>query len=104
MAQHFQALTAQSADMSTVASADGVYRYVSPASRQLFGWDPMELEGHRQEELSILMTSGRIAPRRSRPRRLTGPSWPHFGSAGPTARIAGPRPRPAGSRPTDRNS
>jgi len=50
MAQDFQALTAQSADMSTVASADGVYRYVSSASRQLFGWDPMELEGHRQEE------------------------------------------------------
>ena len=32
MAEDFQALTAESADMSTVATADGVYRYVSLAS------------------------------------------------------------------------
>ncbi len=50
MPEDFQALAAQSADMSTVATADGVYRYVSPASRRLFGWDPDELEGHREEE------------------------------------------------------
>src|SRR5438552_16571748 len=50
MPQDFEALTAESADMSTVATAGGVYRYVSPASRRLFGWDPDELEGRREEE------------------------------------------------------
>ena len=50
MPKDFQALTAQSADMSTVATADGVYRYVSPASRRLFGWAPHELEGRHEEE------------------------------------------------------
>ncbi len=50
MPQDFQALAAQSADMSTVATADGVYRYVSSASRRLFGWDPYELQGRREEE------------------------------------------------------
>lgn len=36
-------LTAASADMDTIATADGVYRYASPASRRLFGWDPTGL-------------------------------------------------------------
>jgi diguanylate cyclase (GGDEF)-like protein/PAS domain S-box-containing protein len=38
--------------MITVASADGVYRYVSPASRRLFLWDPAELGGHHQEQFA----------------------------------------------------
>jgi diguanylate cyclase (GGDEF)-like protein/PAS domain S-box-containing protein len=50
MRRDFQELTAESADMSTVASADGVYRYVSLASRRLLGWDPSELEGNSAEE------------------------------------------------------
>ncbi|MEO8424387.1 MAG: EAL domain-containing protein [Actinomycetota bacterium] len=44
-----EALAAASADMITVATADGVYRYVSPASRRLFLWDPAELGGRQQE-------------------------------------------------------
>jgi diguanylate cyclase (GGDEF)-like protein/PAS domain S-box-containing protein len=50
MRRDFQELAAESADMSTVASADGVYLYVSPASRRLLGWDPSELEGNSAEE------------------------------------------------------
>ena len=46
----FQALTSASGDMSTVATATGMYLYVSPASRWLFGWDPEELRGHAWEE------------------------------------------------------
>ncbi len=34
-----------SADMTFVRTLDGVFRYVSPASRTLFGWTPAELEG-----------------------------------------------------------
>jgi PAS domain S-box-containing protein len=50
MAEDLRALTAGSADMSSVATPEGVYRYVSPASRRLFGWDPDQLEGHREDE------------------------------------------------------
>jgi diguanylate cyclase (GGDEF)-like protein/PAS domain S-box-containing protein len=50
MAEDLQALTADSADMSTVGTPEGLYRYVSPASLRLFGWDPAELEGHHQDE------------------------------------------------------
>jgi diguanylate cyclase (GGDEF)-like protein/PAS domain S-box-containing protein len=39
-----------SADVSTVATTDGLYRYVSPACLRLFGWDPSELEGRHQED------------------------------------------------------
>src|SRR5437870_1783368 len=46
----FAVLTAASADLGTVASVEGVYRYVSPASQRLFGWNPEELQGHRLEE------------------------------------------------------
>ena len=47
-----EALTAASADMITVTSAEGVYRYVSPAARRLFRWDPDELRGRNQEEFA----------------------------------------------------
>ena len=47
---HVEALTAASADMITVTTAGGVYRYVSPACRRLFHWEPAELNGHNQEE------------------------------------------------------
>src|SRR5436305_534953 len=50
MAEDLQALTAGSADMSTVGTLDGVYRYVSAASTELFGWDPAQIEGHHQDE------------------------------------------------------
>jgi diguanylate cyclase (GGDEF)-like protein/PAS domain S-box-containing protein len=47
-----KALTAASADMITVATAEGVYRYVSPASRRLFLWDPAEFGGRHQEQFA----------------------------------------------------
>ena len=47
-----EVLTSASADMITVASDDGVYRYVSPAARRLFLWDPGELVGHHQERFA----------------------------------------------------
>jgi PAS domain S-box-containing protein len=50
MDRDFQELTAESADMSTVADSDGVYRYVSPAARRLIGLDPSELECRPEEE------------------------------------------------------
>ena len=43
-------LMADSADMITVATSEGKYRYVSPASRTLFLWDPVDLKGRHQEE------------------------------------------------------
>lgn len=46
------ALTAASADMITVATDEGIYRYISPASRRLFMWDPGELIGRDQEEFA----------------------------------------------------
>ena len=47
-----EALAAASADMITVATAEGVYRYVSPAARRLFRWDPDELRGRHQEQFA----------------------------------------------------
>src|SRR4029453_6001655 len=49
-ARDWLVFTAASADMDTVATADGLYRYVSPASRRLFGWDPIEVQGHHRDE------------------------------------------------------
>ena len=49
-ARDWLVLTAASADMDTVATADGLYRYVSPASQRLFGWDPFEVQGHHRDE------------------------------------------------------
>jgi diguanylate cyclase (GGDEF)-like protein/PAS domain S-box-containing protein len=46
----YQSFTAGSADVNTVATPDGIYRYVSTASLRLFGWDPTALEGRRQED------------------------------------------------------
>jgi diguanylate cyclase (GGDEF)-like protein/PAS domain S-box-containing protein len=46
----FQALTAASGDMSTVTTAEGIYLYVSPASKRLFGWEPEMLLGRRRNE------------------------------------------------------
>ena len=46
----YRSLVVDSPDVTTVASLDGVYRYVSPACRHLFGWDPAELEGHHQDD------------------------------------------------------
>jgi diguanylate cyclase (GGDEF)-like protein/PAS domain S-box-containing protein len=48
--EDFQALTSVSGDMSTVSSAEGLYVYVSWASKRLFGWDPEELVGHSRDE------------------------------------------------------
>jgi diguanylate cyclase (GGDEF)-like protein/PAS domain S-box-containing protein len=46
----FQDLAAAAADMSTVATDEGLYVYVSWASKRLFGWDPEQLQGHHQDE------------------------------------------------------
>jgi len=46
----FAALVAESADLTTVASLDGVLCYVSAACRRLFGWDPGDLIGHNEDE------------------------------------------------------
>ena len=46
----YQSFTAGSADVNTVATSDGIYRYVSAACLRLFGWDPAEIEGRRQED------------------------------------------------------
>jgi diguanylate cyclase (GGDEF)-like protein/PAS domain S-box-containing protein len=50
MRRDYQVLTGESADMSTVATSDGLLLYVSSASRRLLGWDPPELEGRREDE------------------------------------------------------
>jgi len=46
----YQSFIGSSADVSTVTTTDGIYRYVSPACLRLFGWDAAELEGHHQED------------------------------------------------------
>ena len=46
----YQSFTAGSADVNTVATADGIFRYVSSASLRLFGWIPAALEGRHLEE------------------------------------------------------
>ncbi|MGH2597375.1 MAG: putative bifunctional diguanylate cyclase/phosphodiesterase [Actinomycetota bacterium] len=46
----YQSFTAGSADVNTVATLDGIYRYVSAACLRLFGWDPAEIEGRREED------------------------------------------------------
>ena len=46
----YQSFIGGSADVSAVTTPDGIYRYVSPACLRLFGWDPPELEGRRQED------------------------------------------------------
>jgi diguanylate cyclase (GGDEF)-like protein/PAS domain S-box-containing protein len=62
-----EALTTASADMVTVATAEGIYRYVSPASLRLFLWDPVELVGRQQEQFAHPddVQSMRIAARSS---------------------------------------
>ena len=47
----YQAFVAASADVNVVATVDGVYRYVSPGCRHLFGWDQSELEGRMKDDL-----------------------------------------------------
>ena len=46
----YQSLIAVSADVNTVATPDGIYRYVSAGCLRLFGYDPADLEGHDQED------------------------------------------------------
>jgi diguanylate cyclase (GGDEF)-like protein/PAS domain S-box-containing protein len=54
------------ADLQTVVSASGEYRFVSPAGAALFGWTPSELLGRPQDSFahpddSALMTDARRA-------------------------------------------
>jgi diguanylate cyclase (GGDEF)-like protein/PAS domain S-box-containing protein len=46
----WQALVEGSPDLNTVIGADGVFRYVSSACGRLFGWDPADLVGRREED------------------------------------------------------
>jgi diguanylate cyclase (GGDEF)-like protein/PAS domain S-box-containing protein len=46
----YQSIVAASADLTTVTGLDGRYRYVSSASRRLFGWYPSELEGRSEDD------------------------------------------------------
>jgi diguanylate cyclase (GGDEF)-like protein/PAS domain S-box-containing protein len=46
----YQSFVAGWGDLNTVATLDGVYRYISPVSQRLFGWDPSELEGRSQDD------------------------------------------------------
>src|SRR5206468_7061398 len=46
----YQGFVAGSADVNIVKTAEGVYRYVSPACRRLFGWDPAELQGRLEDD------------------------------------------------------
>jgi diguanylate cyclase (GGDEF)-like protein/PAS domain S-box-containing protein len=39
-----------SPDLNTVVNVEGVFCYVSSASRPLFGWGPAELVGHREDD------------------------------------------------------
>ena len=38
-----------SPDLHTVTTVEGVYRFVSPASYALFGWEPVDLIGRNQD-------------------------------------------------------
>jgi diguanylate cyclase (GGDEF)-like protein/PAS domain S-box-containing protein len=59
----YELMVASTADVTTVTSTEGVYRYVSPACQRLFGWDPAELVGRYQswfvhpEDVSSLHTT-----------------------------------------------
>ena len=46
----YQSLVAGWADMNTVETTTGVYRYVSPSSQSLFAWAPSELVGRCQDD------------------------------------------------------
>ena len=46
----WRALVDGSPDLTTVAGTDGVFRYVSSACGRLFGWDPAELVGRREDD------------------------------------------------------
>ena len=48
----YQSIVANTADVTTVATSEGVYRYVSPACQRLFGWDPSELVGRVQDDFA----------------------------------------------------
>ena len=50
--EEFASLADQSADMTTVGTADGRYVYASPAAGRLFGWDAADLVGHRWDEFA----------------------------------------------------
>jgi len=50
----YEALVLASPDVHVVTSAYGVFRYVSPGSLSLFGWEPAELEGHNEDEFAHL--------------------------------------------------
>jgi diguanylate cyclase (GGDEF)-like protein/PAS domain S-box-containing protein len=46
----YQSLVLASPDVHTVTSEYGVFRYVSPGCRDLFGWDDDHLEGRHEDE------------------------------------------------------
>ena len=46
----YEVFAAESADVTTVADVDRVYRYVSPASVRVLGWKPADMEGRSQDD------------------------------------------------------
>ena len=46
----YASFVAVAADLTAVKSIDGRFRYVSPASRRLFGWQPADLEGELEDD------------------------------------------------------
>lgn len=45
----YESLATAVADVNVVATPDGVFRYVSPRCRHVFGWDPIYLEGRSED-------------------------------------------------------
>jgi PAS domain S-box-containing protein len=74
--ERFRLLAENSTDVITRVSTDSIMRYVSPASRELYGYDPEEMVGrsaweyiHPEDHAAVRQTSRRSAPERPRSRR-----------------------------------
>src|SRR5687768_7399855 len=61
----YQVLLAGSPDVTTVATMDGVYRHVVGPCRDVFGWDPAELQGRQSDEFvhpdDVVLSSSGLA-------------------------------------------
>ncbi len=50
----YQSFVVESPDVHVVTSEHGVFRFVSPGSLGLFGWEPADLVGHNHDEFAHL--------------------------------------------------
>lgn len=46
----YASFAASGADVNIVATTDGVFRYVAPRCKQVFGWEPVTLEGRSEDD------------------------------------------------------